>query len=182
MEILNDFEWLNGELVPGEAVLWKGKPNEKKLLSAQDIFLIPFSIMWCGFAIFWEATVLFEDAPIIFKLWGIPFVCVGLYIVFGRFIHQKYILKNTRYALTTHRAIRYKKGKISSCDYRNEPSITVKVKKDGTGTITFGSHTPYGLKRGLDFINDPIYGVVEFTNIPDVQNVHRIINQQKISK
>ena len=79
MEILNDFEWLNSELVPGEAVLWKGKPNDKKLLSAQDIFLIPFSIMWCGFAIFWEITAIASGAPFFFAVWGIPFVCVGLW-------------------------------------------------------------------------------------------------------
>lgn len=182
MEILNDFDWLNSELVPGEAVLWRGKPDEKRLLTAQDVFLIPFSIFWCGGVLTWETVAITQGDPFFFCIFGVPFVCVGLYFVFGRFIHQKHIFKNTRYALTTHRAIRYKKGKISSCDYRNEPSITVKVKKDGTGTITFGSHTPYGLKRGLDFINDPIYGVVEFTNIPDAQNVHRIINQQKISK
>ena len=177
MEILNDFEWLNSELVPGEAVLWKGKPNDKKLLSAQDIFLIPFSIMWCGFAIFWEGSVLMEDAPIIFKLWGIPFVCVGLYIVFGRFIHQKYILKNTRYALTTHRAICYKKGKIASCDYVNEPSISVDCKRNGSGSITFGNTPNY--KNGL---LDKYDKQTVFLNIPDVQSVHRIINQQKINK
>ena len=180
MEILNDFEWLNSELVPGEAVLWKGKPDEKKLLTAQDIFLIPFSIMWCGFAIFWEFAAVSSGAPFFFAIWGVPFICVGLYFVFGRFIHQKYTLKNTRYALTTHRAICYKKGKIKSCDYINEPSITVKSKKDGSGTITFGND-PYYTNNKFNFF-DNIGKGTEFINIPDVQNVHRIINQQKISK
>ena len=181
MEIINDFEWLNSELVPGEAVLWKGKPNDKKLLSAQDIFLIPFSIMWCGFAIFWEITAIASGAPFFFAVWGIPFVCVGLYFVFGRFIHQKKVLKNTRYALTTHRAICYKKGRVITCDYINEPSITFKTKKDGTGTITFGSN-PFNYYKGFDLLNRNAYNVVEFVNISDAQNVHRLINQQKISK
>ena len=181
MDNLNDFEWLNSELVPGEAVLWRGKPNEKQLFTSQDVFMIPFSIMWCGFAIFWEATVLFTNAPFIFKIWGIPFVCVGLYFVFGRFIHQKHTFKNTRYALTTHRAICYKKGKISSSDYINEPSITVKQKKDGSGTITFGNY-PFNYYRGFDFLNRTAYNNTEFVNIPDVQNVYRLINQQKINK
>lgn len=181
MEILNDFEWLNGELVPGEAVLWKGKPNDKKLLSAQDVFLIPFSLFWCGGVITWETIAITQGAPFFFWIFGIPFVCVGLYIVFGRFIHQKYVLKNTRYALTTHRAICYKKGKISSCDYTNEPSITVKTKKDGSGTISFGNN-PFGYYKGFDLLNRTAYNNLEFTNIPDVQSVHRIINQQKISK
>ena len=177
MEILNDFEWLNSELVPGEAVLWKGKPNDKKLLSAQDIFLIPFSLFWCGGVITWETIAITQGAPFFFWIFGIPFICVGLYIVFGRFIHQKYILKNTRYALTTHRAICYKKGKISSCDYINEPAISVDCKKDGSGIITFGNSPNY--KNGL---LDKYDKQTVFLNIPDVQNVHRIINQQKISK
>ncbi len=181
MEILNDFEWLNSELVPGEAVLWRGKPDEKKLFTAQDAILIPFSVFWCGFAIIWETIAITQGAPFFFCIFGVPFVCVGLYFVFGRFIHQKRTLKNTRYALTTHRAICYKKGKISTCDYRNESSITVKVKKDGTGTITFGDN-PFGYNRGFDLLNNTYYNRTEFVNIPDVQNVHRIVNQQKISK
>ncbi len=181
MENLNDFEWLNGELVPGEAVLWKGKPDENKLLTSQDAFLIPFSIMWCGFAIVWESIAIFSGAPFFFCIFGIPFVCIGLYFVFGRFIHQKHTFKNTRYALTTHRAICYKKGKVITCDYLNEPAITLKLKKDGTGTITFGSN-PFGYYKGFDILNKTAYNNTEFVNIPDAQNVHRLINQQKISK
>ena len=181
MEIFNDFEWLNNELVPGEAVLWKGKPEEKHLLTAQDVFLIPFSIFWFGGVITWETIAITQGAPFFFWIFGIPFICVGSYFLFGRFIHQKYILKNTRYVLTTHRAICYKKGKISSCDYRNEPSITLKVKKDGIGTITFGNNL-LGYYKGFDLLNKTAYNNVEFANIPDAQNVHRVITQQKISQ
>ncbi len=181
MDNFIEFDWLKNELVPGEAILWRGKPDENHLLTSQDAIMIPFSILWCGFAIFWEATVLLMDAPFIFKIWGIPFVCVGLYFVFGRFIHQKKVLKSTQYALTTHRAICYKNGKITSCDFRNEPSITLKLKKDGIGTITFGSN-PFGYYKGFDILNRTAYNNTEFVNIPDAQNVHRLINQQKIIK
>ncbi len=73
------------ELGSGEKIVWCGKPRTGLTLSPGDIIVIPFSILWCGFAIFWESSVISTNAPFFFKLWGIPFVLVGLYMVIGRF-------------------------------------------------------------------------------------------------
>lgn len=42
-------------------------------------------------------------APAFFKLWGIPFVCVGLYMVFGRFLMKSYLREKTVYVITNRR-------------------------------------------------------------------------------
>jgi hypothetical protein len=92
-------------LTKDETILWMGQPNPRWLLSSGDVFLIPFSLMWGGFALFWEAGALSGGAPGFFALWGVPFVLVGQYLIWGRFIHKYLRRKNTFYALTNRRAL-----------------------------------------------------------------------------
>jgi len=75
------------EVDPGERLLWMGKPAAPGWFQRQDLVLVPFSLLWGGFAIFWEAVALSSRSArdsVIFPLWGVPFVLVGLYLIFGR--------------------------------------------------------------------------------------------------
>src|SRR5205809_7881260 len=89
------------ELSSGERLLWSGQPRRGFRLRSSDAFVIPFSLLWCGFAIFWETSVITKGAPFLFRLWGIPFVLVGLYIVFGRFIVDARTRERTFYGITS---------------------------------------------------------------------------------
>ena len=73
----------------GERLRWVGQPDPRVRFSAADLFLVPFSIMWGGFALFWELQAVVSGGPFFFTLWGIPFVLMGLYFIFGRFIYKK---------------------------------------------------------------------------------------------
>jgi len=70
-------------LSSAEQIEWVGRPDPAKHFTRGDVFLIPFSIMWGGFSIFWEASVITGGAGPFFALWGIPFVAIGLYFIFG---------------------------------------------------------------------------------------------------
>ena len=96
---------VRSQLASNEKLLWTGQPRRGLRLRATDALAIPFSLLWCGFAIFWEWSVLKQGAPGFFALWGIPFVAIGLYVVFGRFFVDALQRARTYYALTDQRAL-----------------------------------------------------------------------------
>ena len=172
MEYTDEYSFARPYLGPGESILWKGKPGKGHLLTAQDAFLIPFSIFWCGFAIFWEGSVLLTDGPFIMKLWGIPFVLVGLYITVGRFIHTLIRRRRTAYVVTNKKIIRAQGNKIDMLEGRNMPSVHVTAFRDGSGTLRFGQANYY---RGSRNSFDPNQGLFVLENVPDVARVQQLV-------
>jgi hypothetical protein len=61
------------KLLPGERVLWEGRPSTGLILRPIEAFLIPFSLLWFGSFVYWEVSVWAAGAPISFKLFGLPF-------------------------------------------------------------------------------------------------------------
>jgi hypothetical protein len=165
-----------------EKLLWTGKPKTGLLLKSSDAFLIPFSLLWAGFAVFWESTAITSDAPIFFKLWGIPFVVMGLYITIGRFFVDAYKRGKTIYGITHDRII-IKSGifsqDIKSLNIRTLSDITLNQKTDNSGTITLGPTDPrYSMMSGMDWpgVKQP----PKLELIDDVKTVYdKIIEQQK---
>jgi uncharacterized membrane protein YdbT with pleckstrin-like domain len=98
-------ELLRSEILSDEKLVWEGRPKSGVMVKPSDIFMIPFSLLWGGFAIFWGISVTSSDAPFFFSLFGIPFVLIGLYIIFGRFFFDAKKRGNTIYGLTDKRAI-----------------------------------------------------------------------------
>jgi hypothetical protein len=72
-------------LQPDEHLLWYGRPRQGLHFAPQDVYQVPFSLLWGGFAMFWEGTVLLRGAPWFFAMWGIPFVGMGVHLIVGRF-------------------------------------------------------------------------------------------------
>jgi hypothetical protein len=133
----------------GERFIWAGIPQQGFMLKSSDIFMIPFSLLWGGFAIYWEymALTITPDAnngtgaDIVFPLFGIPFVLIGLYMIFGRFIHESKKRTKTFYGLTDRRAIiisgLFRKN-VKSLNIRSLSDISLSESSNGRGTIIFG--------------------------------------------
>jgi len=166
-------------LNPDEKLVWSGLPEKGIMFKPGDLLMIPFSLMWGGFAIFWEYQVLQHDAPGFFAWWGIPFVLIGLYMIFGRFFYDAKKRENTIYGLSNKRAIIISGvfgKKTTSVNLKNLPEVQVTQKSDGSGTIIFGANNP------MQFIQNTGWPGARnmapaFEGIENVQQVKKLIQQ-----
>jgi hypothetical protein len=168
--ILDDF---SPYLMPGEHVIWYGEPKQGMSFSRNDALMIPFSVMWGGFAIFWETTVISTRAPWFFKLWGVPFVLVGLYLIVGRFFIDAWIRRCTAYALTDRRALVIRAApfaKVTSLNLGSLSNVELTESSSGRGTIQFGSAPAFGYWRGWSGWT-PALDQSAFIGIEDARNV-----------
>jgi hypothetical protein len=133
---------LEGDLDPGERILWAGRPRQGIYFAGADVLLVPFSLVWAGFAFFWESNVLHgKNFPILFVLFGGAFCLIGLYLVFGRFIFDALLRARTFYAITDRRALivsRVTSRDLTSIDLEGV-QVTLKEGSDGSGTLAFGA-------------------------------------------
>jgi hypothetical protein len=177
---------LVGALLPGERVVWSGFPDHRRIFSAHDFFLVPFSLLWGGFAIFWELTAwnlgTSEDpGTLLFRLWGIPFVVVGMYMIFGRFIVKRFVRRRTIYAVTDQRVIvlrRVAGTRIDTGPIHALPAVSATIKTSGYGSIDFRAVPGAFTKRGSG--RDPwvtgLRGLV-FADVPDAQQALAAIEE-----
>ena len=164
MEIAEAQARLQTYIQPGERILWTGQPDPRRLFGLKDLFLVPFSLMWAGFAIFWEGLVLFGMAsssggpPVFFVFWGIPFVLVGQYFIWGRFLFKRWDRKRTVYAVTNQRVLVLRGRSLQSGFLNQLPNINQSSRGDGSGSLEFGvGAPPFGpgawADTGMEFFN-----------------------------
>ncbi|MFA5857513.1 MAG: hypothetical protein WC955_00440 [Elusimicrobiota bacterium] len=192
---INEHAVFQDELLERERVVWTGKPDPNIIFGAEDWFMIPFSIFWTGFSLVWEAAACgmffvnkhsgtntipsgIDLFTYIFPLFGLPFVLIGLYLLFGRFIYKHYLRKKTFYAVTDQRVIIVttlgnKNMRALELDKIEEISKT--VNSTGRGTLVFGISTSF---INYDSRKQQVGGVVQgnsFNDIPDATGVHKEI-------
>lgn len=170
----DDYQFSRDYLTSGERILWKGRPGKGHYLSKHDALLIPFSLTWGGFAIFWEYQAITLGAPLFMALFGIPFVLIGLYIIFGRFIHMAYLRKRTFYVITNEKVIRKCGNKVDMLNLVTTPPIQVKMHENGYGTIVFEESTFYNKMKRMNSFTSFDEGFV-LNNIPNAAQVMRMI-------
>ena len=161
-----------------ERLLWWGQPDPAKTFAAPDLFLIPFSVFWGGFAIFWMAAAATQGAAL-FSLFGLPFVAIGLYFIFGRFVFKRRRKHQTTYGLTDRRAlVAIGPGSLSESPVQHQP-IEQRRSRDGRHlNVIFGKSTnswfagPSLANTGMEFFaqgSQPLgfYDVVDVSGLSD---------------
>lgn len=180
---------LQPELQPDEQLLWAGRPSPHHLFTGMDIFLVPFSLLWGGFAIFWETLALTAiaragGAAIFFPLFGLPFVAMGLYLIFGRFLVKRHVQQHTVYAVTDRRVIMVTtafRKTVRSLSIKRLPGLEISTGSGRGGTVTFGQwHGFAGMyaNTGLDWM---AWGMgqrpLAFYNIDDARSVYELVDR-----
>ena len=160
-----------------EQVLWRGAPRQGLMLRAADVVMVPFSLLWGGFAAFWEYSVINSDAPLMFRLWGIPFVLMGLHMIVGRFFLEARQRARTEYMVTNERIVIVsglftRQTKSLALRTLGEFSLTENGK--GEGTISFGVSQAGNMFSGLASWPG-IETVPRFDTIADAGQVFDII-------
>jgi hypothetical protein len=175
------------ELMASENIYWAGMPNPKVIFHSDDWMLIPFSLVWTGFFVFseaqafgfWARTSRPAGNDIFLELWGIPFLVVGNYMVWGRFIYDAWAKRRTYYAVTNRRVLMLQDGwkrKTTTIFLNAIPQIEREGSK--AGTLWFGPKYPVVAGRGRksrDMSRFSIGDVPVFADIEDVDSVHRLI-------
>ena len=130
---------LADKLLPGERILWSGRPKQGFLFVWSDLFTIPFALIWTGFAVSASLRASFSDNPLDY-LFFVPFYAVGFYMVFGRLLLDAYLRARTFYAVTDQRALIWRGGpwsRFQSVSLANMGSIELR-ERGRRGTILFG--------------------------------------------
>lgn len=164
----------SGRLLKGEKMVWQGQPDSGLLFTSRDWLLVPFSLFWGGFSIFWEKSVLDTNAPVFMKLWGVPFVLIGVYLVVGRFLLDAWIRRGIHYAVTDKRILILRSApfsKFSAMSLDQLPEVNLSESANGRGTIRFGTATPYWANGSFSSWTPSLDSVPQFLAIEDARRV-----------
>jgi hypothetical protein len=140
---------LLASVVPGESVLWQGKPRKNLFLFFTPpwfFYFIPFFALWVAFGlgiIVWLLTL--EDAEdraqnlALFLIYTL----VGLYLGFGRLLLASKEWGNTFYLLTTKKVLARRgifRPRVIAVDLDRIRVVRVlHQRKDGAGSLDFGT-------------------------------------------
>lgn len=165
-------------LLPRERILWSGAPAQGLLFTNRDFFLIPFSLLWCGFTIFWTYTAVRRGAPFFFYVWGAMFVCIGLFLVFGRFAFDAWLRRRISYAVTDKRILIMRtapSSSFTSIDLDRLSDVQLTGERSGRGNLRFGAATSVFGNPRMGSWSPSLDPVPQFLGIQDPSKVFDLI-------
>lgn len=174
---------ISAHLIPGERLLWAGRPKQGLLLRSEDIFIIPFSIIWSFIPVsVMMSRITTGEGQI--GILNVLFLGFGLYLLMGRFPVDIWLRSRTYYGLTNERAIivnGLNSSKVRSVDLETLSEINLTERSSGKGTIELGK-TKYGFfgllsTRAVPWPGTGQYMTPAFEIITDARRVYDLIIQ-----
>ncbi|MEN6372273.1 MAG: hypothetical protein ABFD64_09710 [Armatimonadota bacterium] len=166
-----------------ELILWTGKPDTSIFLTPADVLLIPVSILIGISFLNTGLSYLFGAISIghvLLALWGTLFIIMGGYLMLGRFFYKTWRKRRTLYGLTNRRILVYARGRrMVAEEIMQIPALGRAVRRNGTGTITFGpspftaswcGNTGMNCLAGFDH-----WDLLALHDIKDANHVYEII-------
>jgi hypothetical protein len=173
---------LQAYLVAGERLLWAGRPRRGFSFSLSDLGVLVFGLVFLGFACFWTYGSYAMAGDIWFSAFGIPFILVGLYLVFGWPMARMVGRNGSLYGVTDQRILRLRAGRLAAMTLEALPPLSIEEMADGTGTIHF-SETITSEREGFDGPEtwyQLIHGIVtSFDRIENARFVFELIQKEK---
>lgn len=183
---------LQSRLLPGESILWRGKPSRKIIFHSDDRITIPFSFLWGGFGGFLAYQNLRSAAETdavsdLLVLWALIFVLMGQYLIWGRFLYSAWKKKNTLYAVTNMRVLNLRYDwtyKLIEGLLANLYSVKISPRRNGYGTIKFYPQPKrkiswFSANHRNNVVTDIDHDSLTFHDIPNMQEVYQLIQAQQ---
>jgi len=165
----------DGILDPDEKILWQGQPDGKFRLRGKNIVLSLFGIVFLGssviFLVMAAASAPAQGGPagLMFVLFGLPFVLVGLYLVFGIHWADMAGRRKTHYTLTNKHAFiatAFLVKRLKS--YPINADTVLELRPGSPGSVIFAEEI-------VRSSNSSTRRAIGFELIPDAQKVYALM-------
>lgn len=175
------------ELQPGESLYWTGVADPgRAALTAIPAAL--FGIPFAGFALFWMSAAYRGTSAIhksanngftgvfsLFPLFGLPFLLIGLGIVFAplwaylKGLSTVYAVTNQRVLIISGNASR----SVKSCTPADIVSVDHRERPDGTGDVLIRTNAQIRTNNSVSQVTLGLYGVSNVKEVAQqVRNLH----------
>ncbi len=123
----------NSALEPGEIILWEGEGKAPKNAGGSGCSQRFFALFWLGFSIFWTFGATMGGG--IMGLFGVPFILIGIVLLFQK-------EPKPHYAITNIRVMSDVSGYFNTTPYETITSARIQHDNDGTADIYFTVEHP----------------------------------------
>ncbi len=146
MDYMDEFQFFSPYMESGEYAVWQGRPERGNYFSGMNWVTALFSLVWLGFSLSWEAIAIAAGAPPVFLLFGLPFIGIGIFLLFGGALRRMRNRGKTLYLITNRRVLIKSGSRVSIYRAEDLPAMQIKLHKNGNGTIIFSQsmHTSRG--------------------------------------